>query len=129
MEINKLIPCDFSRTQQAKCTLAIVSDVQLRITVAASAVAARQSQQQQQQQRASASILPAACTVQAADGACIMSINFRRQPARHNASSLREQRILQAPDRRFNVVVRDAVASLVRDRFIWRLAVAHPRRL
>ena len=95
MEINKLIPCDFSRTQQAKCTLAIVSDVQRRITVAASAVAARQSQQQQQQQqqRASASILPAACTVQAADGACIMSINFRRQPARHNASSLREQRI------------------------------------
>jgi len=126
MEINKLIPCDFSRTQQAKCTLAIVSDVQRRITVAASAVAARQSQQQQ---RASASILPAACTVQAADGACIMSINFRRQPARHNASSLREQRILQAPDRRFNVVVRDAVVSLVRDRFIWRLAIAHLRRL
>jgi len=92
MEINKLIPCDFSRTQQAKCTLAIVSDVERRITVAASTVAARQSQQQQQQ-RASASILPAACTVQAADGACIMSINFRRQPARHNASSLREQRI------------------------------------
>jgi len=44
MEINKLIPCDFSRTQQAKCTLAIVSDVQRRITVAASTVAARQSQ-------------------------------------------------------------------------------------
>jgi len=70
MEINKLIPCDFSRTQQAKCTLAIVSDVQRRITVAASAVAARQSQQQQQ--RASASICRqrAPCRLQMAHALC-----------------------------------------------------------